>query len=260
MFGLLKPKLLVDADEFDWLLACFAWLSEEFGVVERIARTALILQQDFATSRATGHERALEIFVAVKAMAGLADWQCDLIPAQATRESRVTTGHGLRHTRQPAMGSFGYDQGRYFIRYNPALLEAPQRLVATFAHLLAHYVLHTARTSPPGGTMLKQQVCDVAAIRLGLGLFLVNTAKSFEQFQDFGEQGWQAQQSGALSENAMLTALALFVRLARVDAKSVERELKDYLRGSLRKTLVVLDARYPDLPAAVEAVDLGDWT
>lgn len=260
MFGLFKQRLLVDADEFDWLLACFAWLSEEFGGVDRIARTALVLPQDFAASRATGHERAVEIFSTVKTMAGLADWQCDLIPAQATRESRVTTGHGLRHASQPAMGSFGYDHGRYFIRYNPALLKAPQSLVATFAQLLAHYVLHTARTSPPGGTVLKKQACDVAAIRLGFGIFLVNTAKSFEQFQDFGEQGWQTQQSGALSENAMLTALALFVRLARADAKAVERELKEYLRGPLRKTLAVLDARYPDLAAAVEAVDLGDWT
>lgn len=259
MFGLLKPKLLVDADEFDWLLACFAWLSEEFGGVDRIARTALILPQHFAPSRATGHDRALEIFSSVKMMAGLADWQCDLIPAEPTRESRVTTGHGLRHASQPAMGSFGYDHGRYFIRYNPALLKGPQSLVATFAHLLAHYALHTARTSPPGGTALKKQACDVAAIRLGFGVFLVNTAKSFEQFQDFGEQGWQAQQSGALSENAMLTALAMFVRLARADAKAVERELKDYLLAPLRKTIAVLDARYPNLSAAVEAVDLGDW-
>ena len=58
----------------------------------------------------------------------------------------------------------------------------------------------------------------------------------------------------------MLTALALFVRLARADTMAVERELKDYLRGPLRKTLAVLDARYPDLAAAVEAVDLGDWS
>ena len=63
------------------------------------------------------------------------------------------------------MGSFGYDEGRYYIRYNPALLATPQSLVATFAHLLSHYLLHTARTAPPGGSALKKQACDVAAVR-----------------------------------------------------------------------------------------------
>ena len=259
MLGLFKPRLLVEADESDWLLACFAWLSEEFGGVERIARTKLVIPEDFLPGRATGHERALEIFQRVKALSGLSDWPCDLLPSAATRASRVGTGVALRHTSQPDMGSFGYENGRYHIRYNPALLAAPQSLVATFAHLLAHYLLHTARTSPPGGSALKKQVCDVAAIRMGFGLFLVNTAKSFEQFQDFGEQGWQAQHSGALSENAMLTALALFIRLGQADQKAAERELKDYLRKPLRKTLAALDAQYPDLASAVEAVDLGDW-
>ena len=196
MFGLLKPKLLVDADEFDWLLAFFAWLSEEFGGVERIARTALVLPQDFPAGRATGHDRALEIFTELKAMAGLEDWQCDLIPAQATRESRVTTGHGLRHASQPAMGSFGYDHGRYFVRYNPALLKTPQSLVATFAHLLAHYVLHTARTSPPGGTALKKQVCDVAAIRLGFGLFLAIPPKVSSNFRISENRGGKRSRAG----------------------------------------------------------------
>lgn len=260
MLGLFKPKLLVDADEFAWLLACFAWLSEEFGGVERIAGTAIVLPEAFSPSHTTGHARALEIFERVKTLAGLSDWPCDLLPGASTRADRVTTGHGLRHTSQPSMGSFGYDAGRYFVRYNPALLATPQNLVATFAHLLAHYLLHTARTSPPGGSVLKKQVCDVAAIRMGFGLFLVNTAKSFEQFQDFGEHGWRSQHNGALSENSILTALALFLRLARADANATRRELKDYLRTPLRRTLTVIDKQFPDIQTAVAEVDLGDWT
>lgn len=260
MFGLFKPKLLVDDDELEWLMACFAWMSEEFGGIERVSHTRLVWPADFPASRAKGHDRALEIFDRVKSLARLDDWPCDLLPSAMTRESRVTTGHGLRHGGQPAMGSFGYDDGRYYIRYNPALLERPQSLVATFAHLLAHYLLHTARTSPPGGSALKKHVCDLAAVRMGFGLFLVNTAKNFEQFQDFGEQGWQSQQSGALSENALLTALALFLRLARADARAAEIELKSYLRGPLRKTLAVLEARYPDMSAGVVEIDLGDWS
>jgi hypothetical protein len=64
---------------------------------------------------------------------------------------------------------------------------------------------------------------------------------------------------GALSENALVTALALFVRLSDAAAGSAERELRDYLRGPFRKTLAVLDARYPDLAEAIERVDLGEW-
>jgi hypothetical protein len=165
MLGLFKPRLMIDADEFEWLLACYAWLLEEFGGVERLRRTPLILPEAFPPSRATGHPRALELFEQVKALSGLADWPCDLLPGARNRETRVTTGHALRHEAQPAMGSFGYDEGRYYIRYNPALLATPQSLVATFAHLLSHYLLHTARTAPPGGSALKKQACDVAAGR-----------------------------------------------------------------------------------------------
>lgn len=199
------------------------------------------------------------MFERVKVLSGLGDWQCDLRPGAASRESRVTTGHALRHGGQPAMGSFGYEAGRYSISYNPALLATPAHLVATFAHLLSHYLLHTARTAPPGGSALKKQACDVAATRMGFGLFLADTAKSFHQFQDFGEIGWEMQQSAGLSEAALVTALAIFVRLNGSDARQAERALKGYLRKPFRTTLAVLDARYPDLVAAVEAVDLGDW-
>lgn len=47
MFGIFKRRLAIDADEFDWLMACYAWLLEEFGGVERLRRTPLVLPTDF---------------------------------------------------------------------------------------------------------------------------------------------------------------------------------------------------------------------
>ncbi|MDB5704490.1 MAG: hypothetical protein JWN66_1606 [Sphingomonas bacterium] len=261
MLSLFKPRLPVDAEEFEWLLAGFAWLMREFGGVERIEVTPLVLPTlaFFPPSKLEGHDRALELFGQVKALCGMADWQCDLLPGAAERERQIVTAHALRHHSSPPLGTFGHDNGRYYITYNPSTLAQPPSLVATFAHELSHYLLHTAETSPPGGRELREHATDLGAVFMGFGTFLANSAKSFRQFQNFGEQGWEMRGQGYLSENALVTALALFVLLSGTDAAAAERDLKDYLRKPFRAALAVIRRGYPHLAASIAAVDLGEW-
>jgi hypothetical protein len=262
MFGLFKPKLLIDQVEFDWLLAGIKWFYNEFGGLDKLGQTRLILPdvENFPAVNLKGHALAEYYFVRVKALAGMTDWPCDLVEGERERETRVSAGLGLKHlTKGPPLGTFGYADGRYQVSYNPSELQRPQSLIATFAHELAHYLIHTAKTNPPGGRDLEEHATDLAAVLLGFGLFMSNSSKSFEAFQNFEEQGWRARAQGYLSELSLVTALAIFVRLTRADGEVARRELKDYLRVPFARTLKALDQTYPDLTDVIARTDLEDW-
>ena len=145
------------------------------------------------------------------------------------------------------------------ITYNPALADDTDALVATFAHELGHYLMSTAHTAPPGGWELHELHTDLAAVYLGFGIFLANSARSFSQYQSAGEMGWSSRTQGYLSEGALVTAIAIFQRLAGRDPMEAAPWLKDYLRSDLKKTAKALDRLHPDLAASVAAVDLNDF-
>jgi hypothetical protein len=263
MFRLFPPRLPVDADEFDWILACFRWFDDEFDASRRYLGNPRLVMPDadtFPPSPTRGHARAAELFEIVRRRAGMIDWDCDLIPGEAERGTRVSTGLGLRHLGDaPPLGTFAFANGRYRISYNPSLLERPASLIATFAHELAHYLLHTARTPPPGGRDLQEHATDLAAVYLGFGLFLANSAQTFRQFEGFGEYGWEMRRQGYLGEPALTTALALFVRRAGTDARAARAALKPALRSPFCAAIRAIDRRHPDIHAALSAIDLAAW-
>ena len=258
MLGLFKARPPVDPDEYEWLLACFAWLMREFGGIERVRTTPLALPVTsfFPASKLEGHDRALELFGQVKALCGMTEWPCDLVPGVPERETHVARGQLLRHeTPPPPLGTFGHADGRYYITYNPSVLERPHSLVATFAHELSHYLLHSVERLPPGGSELEEHATDLGAVFMGFGTFLANSAKNYHQTTTY----WQMRSQGYLSENALVTGLAIFVLLSGADEKAAERDLKDYLRGPFRKAIAATRKSYPDLAGSIAAIDLSDW-
>lgn len=259
MFGL-SAKPPVDADEFDWLLACTAWLIPVLGGREAVQAHRLILPDHFPDPTARGHARAVELFDQVRNFVGMGDWPCNLVAGEEERETRIADGLALKHeSGAPPLGTFGRSGNGITISYRPSLLLQPENLVATFAHELAHYLLHAQPTLPPGGEALEEHATDLAAVMLGFGSFMANGAKSFRQFQDFGEQGWEMRRSGYLSELALVTGLALFVRLTNSDPKHASGALKDYLRKPFGRALKAIDRRMPDIWPGLLAIDLKEW-
>lgn len=260
MFGLFKAKPPVDIDEFDWMMACTKWFIDEFAQEGMASAIVLPDHTYFVETDKQGHELALDLFGQVKNHCGMTDWPCDLIPGVAERETRVAVGLGLRHETESApLGTFGYHDGRYYISYNPSELNRQTSLVATFAHELAHYLLHTAKTAPPGGRELEEHATDLAAVLLGFGVFMANSAKNFSQFQTMEEVGWEMRPQGYLTEIALVSGLAIFARLSDADTKGAEFALKAYLRKPFRKALSFIDGEYPDMASALAAIKLSDW-
>lgn len=262
MLGLFKPKPPIDEDEFEWLLACYAWFVREFGGIEQLRASQLVLPNArfFPASRLDGHDRAEELFGLVKHYANMGDWPCDLVGTVDPSQQRISMGPTIEQIADTdPLGTFSYQDGQCRITYRSDELSRPQSLVAVLAHELAHYLMHSTESAPPGGRELEEHATDLAAVFLGFGVFLANSARSFEQFQSVSIQGWQSRNQGYLSEQALVTGLAIFVRLTDASDREAMAELKPYLHKPFRMAIKVLDRRYPMLSDAISNIDLSEW-
>lgn len=248
---LFAPKPPVSTEELDWLLACFAWLRQVLRDGD-IRPTAAVPSSKVLDDPRT----AQALFNSVKSLAGMDDWPCKL--------QKVKTFSEPSDVQEiidsvAACGTFSVENGVAIIRYSDAMLRDPAGLTATFAHELCHYLLINAG-DPPGGTDLMEHSTDCAAAYLGFGVFLANSARSFEQFSDGQWMGWRASTQGYLSEQALVTATAMFVVLHGHDETEICAELKPYLKKDFRKAMKAVRYRYADMEAAMSEVDLSDWT
>ncbi|MDG2002085.1 MAG: hypothetical protein P8J20_02015 [Novosphingobium sp.] len=254
--GLFSPKPPVNIDEFDWLVACFAWLHSELGNLEASGGFSPVLVRSDTPSISEA-SNATELFDAIRSLAGMDGWECTLEQGEATRSSEGLVPYG-EFSGSSAQGTFSIEGNMPVIRYDPALLRRPDDLAATFAHELAHLLIWSLG-DPPGGHDLHEHATDCAAAYLGFGTFLANSARSFEQFQDAGSHGWRSSMSGYLSEGALVTATALLVRLFGQDSHLAREPLKSYLRKDFDKSLKYLDWRHPEFREALNEVNFSDW-
>jgi hypothetical protein len=262
-WSLLRPSLPIDRDELDWQLATFKWMIAEFGPVAG-RPLVLPLPAFFPASRRTGHDRVEDLFHQVKHLAGMADWPCNLRPGRESRPIDAGNTLLIRHEGAEApCGTFQIadEDGakRVVVTYNPSMAGDTDAMIATFAHELGHYLMSNARTVPPGGWVLHELHTDLVAVGLGFGIFLANSARNFSQFQNATEMGWSSQTQGYLSEGALVTATALFQLLAGRDPMEARPWLKPYLQSDLKRAVKGLARLVPDVPGAVEAVDLSEF-
>ncbi|PSJ37620.1 hypothetical protein [Allosphingosinicella deserti] len=262
MLSLFGARLSIDRDELEWQFATFKWLRLEFGSAAR----PLVLPSPafFPASSRQGHGRIADLFEHVRAAAGMEDWPCELQAGRRDRPAQIGPALLLRHEDAPApCGTFqitGEDGiPKVVITYNPELANDTTAMIATLAHELAHYLMSTAATDPPGGWDLHELHTDLAATWMGFGIFLANSARNFAQFQSDGLQGWSSRTQGYLSEQALVTGLAIVERLYGRDPLTAAPFLKTYLESDLRRATKALARLHPDIPAAVGAVDLAQY-
>ena len=261
MLSLFRPRLPVDEDELEFLLATFKWLTASFGPV---AQTPLVVPtvEFFPSLAGKGWAPAPLLFEDVRRAADMADWPCQLEMGEADPPFDAGNDHLIRHEGGSApCGTFriaeGSDGNFAVITYNPDMERDQAGLVATFAHELAHYLLATSRDPGPGGWDLHELHTDVTAVYLGFGVFLANSARTFETFQGMRGSGWSSRLQGYLGEGGLVTAIAIFQRLAGREPAAAALYLEDYLRTDLKRADRALAKRFSDMGAAVDAIDLA---
>lgn len=268
--NLFGPKRPLGADEWEWQLAAFRWLLDEFGGVEA-HRTGLLATPDgdcFPDSKAKGDARAEELLKQIMEIAGIADWPVRLVMDDGDAAFRpLSPTVALTSTGASAAGTFqlvsdGTGGWIAEIVASRGQLADEAALVATLGHEVAHYWLCGTARPMPGGEACHELLTDLTAVFLGFGIFLGNSARyGYHTKDEAGTSigagwylsGWQ----GYLSERALMTALAISETLAGRDAMAAAVYLKPHLAQDLKHATRYLANR--NILADIEAIDLADY-
>ncbi|HMF43838.1 MAG TPA: hypothetical protein VKQ32_24355 [Polyangia bacterium] len=248
MFGFGKPDVPPD-EVVDWLFLAFAWLLRETGGWEPFSKARLILPTpDFFPIGGEGPDLAAGLLYQVKQHAGMDDWPVKLEeheddPSREELFGRIAmdgSDHGGAAGTFRGHGGAGLTS---IITYSPKLLTEPEKLVATLAHEIGHYLLHDAETAPPGGWEREEQATDVCAVFLGFGVFLANSAFTYSQWAEGGWHGWRTSRLGYLNEQTLAYALGIFLRLRGLEPKPALKHLDANPKSYLKDALTDLDRR-----------------
>ena len=207
------PKSFLDQARRDWQFAAFAWLLRNGGGYPKFLETELVLptEEFFPEHAMSGHAGVLDIFRRVREHAGMSDWPCAVEPDPRVDRPRLS---GANSTP--------------VIRYRPDSL-APTCLVATFARELARYYTETFAEDAPGGDTLAEPALEVAAVYMGFGVFMANSALATAAHAAGG-----VEIAYALNEGELAHALAIFCLLRKVPPSAADAFLNPHLRKYLR--------------------------
>lgn len=197
-----KPKSFLDAPRRDWQFDAFAWLMRHCGGHSKFLETTLVLpiEEHFPDRGMKGHAGVAALFRRVRDHAGMADWPCMVEPMPS--EPRPNAPDRIR-----------------VIHYDPARLQ-PVLLVSEFAHELARFLVETFDEPPPGGAPLYEPAIDLAAVFIGFGVFMANSAAESARWH--------------LNEGELVHALALFCLLHKVEPGALDNHLNPHVRKYLR--------------------------
>lgn len=264
--NLFGPRRPLSAAEWEWQLAAFRWLFDEFGGIEA-HRTGILATPDgacFPDSRLTGDARARELLGQVMDIAGIADWPVRLVMVDGERRlADVSEMLALHPEGRLAAGTYRLVEdgsGGWIaeIVASRAQLADEAALVATLAHETAHYWMATSRRAVPGGPDCEELLTDLTAVHLGFGIFLGNSARyGHRQVGDAGGQWYVSGWQGYLSERALMTALAISETLAGRDPLVAAPYLKPHLASDLKDAARYVARR--DILADIMAIDLSDY-
>ncbi|MDE2182366.1 MAG: hypothetical protein KGJ78_05040 [Alphaproteobacteria bacterium] len=225
----------LDPDDEAWQLALWCWFLGQFGGIEDVRRSPLVLptRTFFPPTDKTGHARAEHIFACVKKLARMPDWPCRLLAQPRRAELLVNESTVLKPITHAPAGTFAFDGDDVVITYEESAINDPGQLIATLAHELAHYLLHNWRAQAPGGEELHEPATDVMTVYMGFGLF--GAAACFDFHSD--DTGWRWQRHGYLSQRAWLFALAIFLELRNEEASMLKPFLKSHLLSDLNEAV-----------------------
>lgn len=249
-------KPVVDAETAAWHVENFLWLLRQFGGNGAFAQTKLVLPKPgfFTSDGEKGHALALRIFNQVKDYCEMRDWEVDLAEDDNPLAREAPMSLAMIAPQRHALGTFAVARERIQISYVPALLARPERLIATFAHELAHYLLATGREPPPCADDEMEFLTDLTAVFLGFGVFLANGRFHVETFSDGPMQGWRMGHAGYLPEADLIFALALFLRTKGFAAEATGDSLKPHLGKLLRRAMRELPDDHGDVERIRQAL------
>lgn len=211
----LKPKSFLDESRRDWQFEAFAWMLRNCGGYPKFLETTLVLptEEFFPDRGMKGQAAVAALFRRARDHAGMADWPCTVEPEREEPRDVAAGESGIR--------VFTYKRGS---------LE-PISLVAGFGCHLARYLVETFEETAPGGEPSREPALELAAVFMGFGVFLANSAVRQARYQ--------------LNEGELAHALAMFCLLRDLPEAEIEPHLNPHVRKHVR--LAALDLAQHEL-------------
>lgn len=251
-----SKKSPLEKEEEEWLISCWAWLLDKLTDLETFRQFPLVLptSEFFPPTPETGHRRAEHIFNCVAKLTGTEHWPYVLVAQEEDIDPVAGPLAVVQNIPGNPAGTFSLrEDDKIRITYNPALISQPGNLIATFAHEIAHALLHTVPFEAPGGPEFEEYATDVTVAFQGFGIFGANHAFEFSQYSDAGTgtQGWSSRRTGYLTETQWGFCLAIFLYLRGESPDAALQWLKPGPAATLRKSLRYLNGN-PERLAALK--------
>lgn len=250
VFSLFDNKPLLEEHSTQWMFDVFAWSLDNFNAEYFCHHSVLVLPTNqFFPGRVDSDLGMAElIFDNVKRYAGISYW-----PTQVMNQSHCVIPHAPQINIKGALrladgmtDEIETDDHQLLIPYNPQQINNPEGMIATFSHIIAHYMGQMAEQPPPGGEEYWPHVTEMLAIYLGFGLMFANSAYTFR-----GGCGScynpNANRDAYLTEQQSVYALAIFAVLKGLPNSAVTEHLKSHLRGFYKKAVKEINQRTADL-------------
>ena len=239
MFGFGQKKPLLDEDTILWMFDCYGWALRNFDSRVFYQETVLVTPSNEHFPGRADHagEMASLIFGRVQHFAGLDHWPCHLMNANQIQQlelPKVRYDGALRGSEAQSLVSVDESQYLPFV-YDEFMLNDPEVLIASYAHLFAHYLGSTAQESLPGSQEYWPFVTELLASFLGFGVIMANTAHTAKIRSCGSCSGPAVERTNFLSPLEMTYALAIFCHLKKIPLKTISRNLKKSLLPFYKK-------------------------
>jgi hypothetical protein len=240
VFSLFEKKPLLEEQSIQWMFDVFDWSLQNFGAEFFYQHTVLVLpNNDFFPGRVDSVQGMAElIFSQVSRYAGIAHWPTSVVDQNSCALPNASDIKIIGEMREVGerRDVTTPEPDRLFIPYNPQQISNPEGMIATFAHIIAHYIGQMAKQPAPGGEDLWPHATEMTAIFLGFGLMFANSAYTFR-----GGCGScynpHANRDAYLTEQQSTYALAIFSVLKGIPDATVSKQLKSHLRGFYKKAV-----------------------
>lgn len=241
MLGLFKSRPLLDEETAHWMFDVYGWALHNFDAGVFYDETILVTPSNthFPGRENSAQGMAELIFEKVKEYAGLGHWPCRLVNEEALttiEPPRVVIEGALRGSKGIVPTSVD-ESNKLLITYHPFQLNDPEVLIASYAHMLAHYLGTMAQEPPPGDETLWPAVTEVLAVFLGFGVIMANSANTARIRSCGSCCGPAVERTNYLSQDDTTYALAIFCALKKIPAKAVTPYLKKTLHPYFKKAM-----------------------
>jgi hypothetical protein len=250
VFDLFEKKPLLEESSIQWMFDVFDWSLDNFGGEFFYQHSELVLPtNEFFPGRVNSVQGMAElIFSQVSRYAGIAHWPTLVVDQNSCAIPVVPKIRIIGEMRESGdrRDLSTPESERLLIPFNPQQINNPEGMIATFAHIIAHYMGQMARQPAPGGEELWPHATEITAIFLGFGLMFANSAYTFR-----GGCGScynpHASRDAYLTEQQSTYALAIFAVLKGIPDTTVSRQLKSHLRSFYKKSVKDVQQRMDEL-------------